>query len=34
MNAIELALVLGAAAALVIWRGTAMYRYTFKKKYL
>lgn len=32
MKVIELALVLGAAVALVIWRGVAMYKHTFKKK--
>jgi len=34
MKAIELALVLVAAAGLVIWRGVALYRYGFRKRNL
>ncbi len=32
MQGLELALVIVAAAALVIWRGTAMYKQTFRRK--
>ena len=34
MRYIELTAVLAAALALVIWRGVAMYRHTFKRKEL
>jgi hypothetical protein len=34
MKLIELALVLGAAGALIIWRGVAMYNLHFKRKNL
>jgi len=34
MKALELIVVLVAAAALAIWRGAALYQYTFKKKNL
>jgi hypothetical protein len=34
MKAVELALVIAAAAALVIWRAMAMYRQTFRRKNL
>jgi hypothetical protein len=32
MRTLELTIVIAAAAALAIWRGVAMYRYSFKKK--
>ena len=32
MKTLELAVVIVAAAGLALWRGVAMYRYTFKKK--
>jgi hypothetical protein len=32
MRTIELTIVFAAAAGLAIWRGVAMYRYSFKKK--
>lgn len=34
MKAIELALVIAGAVALVLWRGLAMYNQTFRKKNL
>jgi len=34
MRALELIIVLVVAAALVIWRGVALYQYTLKKKNL
>jgi hypothetical protein len=34
MRVIELTIAVAAAAALAIWRGVAMYRYTFRKKNL
>jgi len=34
MKTLELAVVIIGAAALVVWRGIATYRYTFKKKNL
>jgi len=34
MKTLELALVLGAAAALTIWRGIAIYRQTFRRRNL
>ena len=32
MRTLELTIVIAAAAGLAIWRGIAMYRYSFKKK--
>jgi hypothetical protein len=34
MKAIELSLILVAAAGLAMWRGVALYRYAFRKKRL
>jgi len=34
MRALELILVIVAVAALAIWRGVALYQYTFRKKNL
>lgn len=34
MRIIELAIVVAAAAALVVWRGVALYRQTFDRKNL
>jgi hypothetical protein len=34
MKTLDLALVIIAAAALAIWRGVALYRYTFKRENL
>jgi hypothetical protein len=34
MKALELVLVMIAAAGLAVWRGVAMYKYTFKRKSL
>jgi hypothetical protein len=34
MKGVELAVVIAAAAAFVIWRATAMYRQTFHRKNL
>jgi nitrogen fixation-related uncharacterized protein len=34
MKLIEVSLVLGAVAVLVLWRGVALYQYAFKRKEL